>query len=109
METTQNEIIEKISLAIQTKKTIRIWYQKLIEKEPTLRIINPHNLYEHATTDNLIFDGVQLNKVDNSYDWKQFVVNRITKIRITPDNFTIAKGYNGTSKRYTLSRVAIEI
>jgi predicted DNA-binding transcriptional regulator YafY len=106
MEQTQQQIIDKITHAIQNKKTIEIEYKKPNE-ESTLRVINPHNLFENYKG-TILVDSVELDN-EKGQVWKMFDITKIKIVINTARKFIPDSRYNATSSRYNLSRVAIEI
>lgn len=92
-------ILKTLAIAIKEKKIIKFDY-----KLEWMRLWNPHAVYNHIKTWNILLDLYQTNWYTNSNEklpwWREFNINEISKINILSDTFNITNWYNSNSERY---------
>jgi len=103
------EQIEIIKKAIQSRKPISFEYNKQ-GKTTGKRIGNPHTIYIHSGTGNVLVDLYQTDGVSDSANsgekelpsWNRFDIEYMNNIIILENysDFDIAPGYNPYSDRY---------
>lgn len=97
--------LEIITQAIESRKTISFEYNK-DGKVKGKRIGNPHAIFIHQSTDNIIVDIYQTDGVSDTKqripDWRPFLFDYIENTEISDDSFEIAIGYdsNPSSGKY---------
>ena len=97
--------IEIVKNAITSRKPIAFEYHKSGHKTGYRRG-NPHALYYHNSTKNLILDVYQTKGATSDNEklpgWRPILMKYIKNVEIldTENEFEIAKGYNSTSDNY---------
>ena len=104
--------IEILKKAMESRKPISFEYNKP-DKTLGKRIGNPHAIYIHSSTGNVLVDLYQTDGVSESAsrgdkslpDWGTFNIECMNNIIILKNNedFNIASGYNSYSDRYNNS------
>jgi hypothetical protein len=97
------DTLEILTSAIQQKKQISYEYDAP-ERAVGVRIGNPHAIFI-STSDNVNIDIYKISGVTSDPTkplpaWRQYKVQNIRNVVILDTVFTIAPGYNPTSKQY---------
>ena len=99
------DIIKEIEKSIDGRIPISFEYNKP-GKTPGERVGDPHALYLHKTTGNMLLDVYQTSGISDSIkefpDWRPFSVDYITNIKFHEDEapFDIAPLYKPNSPQY---------
>lgn len=91
--------LEALTKAIRDKKVIKFNY-----KLEWVRTWNPHALYKHIKTRNILLDLYQTNWYSSSNEkipwWREFDITEISILDISDKIFTTNNFYNPNSERY---------
>jgi predicted DNA-binding transcriptional regulator YafY len=91
--------LELLENAINEQKTISFDY-----KWEWVRIWNPHTIFAHSSTWNVLIDIFQIDGYSTDNEtipwWKQFSLTKITNINISDSTFIIAEWYVSNSPKY---------
>lgn len=92
-------ILETLKIAIKEQKVIEFDY-----KLEWMRLWNPYAIYNHIKTGNILLDLYQNKWYSSSNEnipwWREFDINKISKINILSVVFNIDNWYNRNSERY---------
>ncbi len=93
------DTLEQLEEAINEQTIISFDY-----KWEWIRVWNPHTIFAHATTWNVLIDVFQTDWYSTHNEtipwWKQFSLGKITNIIIFENNFDIDEGYVSNSPKY---------
>lgn len=103
MNNYQIEIL--IVTAIKLRKTITFDYKEPHAYVRTIRVGNPHAIFEHKKTHNILVDIYQIDgQSTDRYKipgWRMFDIENISNLRIIEDsNFLVQNDYNSFSSKY---------
>lgn len=103
MRNQNNETL--IIKAIGERKVITFDYKSDADPIGTMRSGNPHAMYEHLKTGNVLLDLFQTEgQSSERYKlpvWREFKVDKMSNIRIMDNrNFETQKNYNPNAEKY---------
>ena len=102
------DTMSNIILAIETNNVVAFEYHKDVGFTDIRKVL-PHNLYWNKDDSKVLLDGYQISGDSKSgiKSFKQFDCKFIKACIILDEKFTIQKGYNATSDRYSKSILGV--
>jgi predicted DNA-binding transcriptional regulator YafY len=98
--------IDILTEAIKEKKVVEFNY-----KWEGIRKWNPHAIYKHGNTENIILDLYQVSWYSSTYEkipwWREFSIENISSVNILNETFNVNDWYNTNSDRYKNSIIKI--